>query len=182
MRSVTAVMQHDSQKQLYFKILSIYRVIIEGAWIGNWIYWTFTDPWLQVIINVSSVKTLYTVCYSTYLSVLSLLYLHQSLPGDGFQRRIFPFAWVHELYPWFSYQVLIETAQQLNHISPLTNPLTNSLTNRLTPLHSTPLHWLTDRLTDWLNNSLLTDCPIYNISAWTAQKTPFLCCCLRAVA
>jgi hypothetical protein len=31
-------------------------------------------------------------------------------------------------------------------------------------------------------NSVLTSCPAYNISAWTAQKTPFLCCCLRAVA
>jgi hypothetical protein len=32
-----------------------------------------------------------------------------------------------------------------------------------------------------LTNSLLT-CPAYNVSARTTQKTPFLCCCLRAAA
>jgi hypothetical protein len=45
-------------------------------------------------------------------------------------------------------------------------------------------------LTNWLSNSVthqptnsaqltLTNCPAYSISAWTAQKTLFLCCCLR---
>jgi hypothetical protein len=36
-------------------------------------------------------------------------------------------------------------------------------------------------LTHWLTNQLLTF-PACNISAWAAQKTQFLCCCLRAAA
>jgi hypothetical protein len=40
----------------------------------------------------------------------------------------------------------------------------NSLTHQ--PTDSTPLHWLTP-----------TNCPAYNISAWTTEKTPFLCYC-----
>jgi hypothetical protein len=47
------------------------------------------------------------------LSLLSLLYLHQSLPCIGFQRRKFPLLWVSELPPCLSYQLL--TAKVYNH-------------------------------------------------------------------
>jgi hypothetical protein len=41
-------------------IISRLWVIIDRVWIGNWIYWTLTDPWLQVIITFSLIHTLYT--------------------------------------------------------------------------------------------------------------------------
>jgi hypothetical protein len=42
-----------------FNILSRDRVIIDGVWIGNLIYWTLTYPW-QVIITVSLIQILYS--------------------------------------------------------------------------------------------------------------------------
>jgi hypothetical protein len=51
-----------------------------------------TDPWLQVIITVSLIHTIYSSLEH------SLLCLHQSF-GNGFQRRGFPFLWVPELSP-----------------------------------------------------------------------------------
>jgi hypothetical protein len=44
-----------------------------------------------------------------------------------------------------------------------------------------PSHSIVLKSTDWLN-LLPTNCPACNISARTAHKTPFLWCCLRAVA
>jgi hypothetical protein len=46
----------------------------------------------------------------TYISVHS----HASLPlpGGGFQRRIFPFLWVPELFPCLSYQLLTTTTHK----------------------------------------------------------------------
>jgi hypothetical protein len=40
---------------------------------------------------------------------------------------------------------------------------------------------LNSSLTHSLTNSTDSNCPAYNILARTSQKTPFLCCCLRAV-
>jgi hypothetical protein len=47
----------------FFFILSRDRVIINGFWIGNWIYWTLTDPWLQVTVTVSHSYTLQRSLY-----------------------------------------------------------------------------------------------------------------------
>jgi hypothetical protein len=57
-----------------------------------------------------------------------------------------------------SYQLLTATAH--NDWNPAALWLNQSLSNQLSSL--TPLH-----------------CPVYNISARTAQKTPFLCCCIQ---
>jgi hypothetical protein len=54
----------------------------------------------------------------------------------------------------------------LNPCSPLTHSLTHSLTNQLLFTSLTPR----------------TNCPAYNISARTSQKTTSLCCCLTTVA
>jgi hypothetical protein len=50
-------------------------------------------------------------------------------------------------------------------------------------LTMTELQQSSNSLTNSPANSLqqLTG-PAYNLSAWTAQKTPFLCCCLWAAA
>jgi hypothetical protein len=42
------------------KMLSRDCVMIDGVWIGNWVYLTLTGPWLQVIITVSLIHTLYS--------------------------------------------------------------------------------------------------------------------------
>jgi hypothetical protein len=33
---------------------------IDEIWIGIWIYWTLTDTWLQVIINILLIHTFYS--------------------------------------------------------------------------------------------------------------------------
>jgi hypothetical protein len=76
------------------------------------------------------------------------------------------------------------TASHPRYLSPISLQLlsrtnwleTKSLTNQLTSLHSTPLHSTPLHSTP-LNSTQLPTCPAYNISAQTAQKTPFLCCC-----
>jgi hypothetical protein len=49
------------------------------------------------------------VHYSTHLSLLTLLCLHQSLSGNGFQWRTFPLLWVPEISPCLSYHLLTAT-------------------------------------------------------------------------
>jgi hypothetical protein len=49
--------------------------------------------------------------YSTNVSLLSLLYPHQS-SGNGYQRRTLLFLWVLELSPCLSYQFLTATAHK----------------------------------------------------------------------
>jgi hypothetical protein len=70
-------------------------VIIDGVWIGNWIYWTLPDPWLQVIITVSLIHTLYNSLEHTLKS--SQPAVSSPVFSNGFQRRTFPFLWVPEL-------------------------------------------------------------------------------------
>jgi hypothetical protein len=52
------------------------------------------------------------VHHSTHLNLLSLLCLHQSVSGNGFQRRTFPFLWVTEMSPSLSYRLLTTTAHK----------------------------------------------------------------------
>jgi hypothetical protein len=80
--------------------------------------------------------------------------VHSSLPllGRVFQWWTFPFPWV----PKWSLASSSSFSQRLNPSSSLTHSLTHSPTDPLTSL----------------------TCPTYNISACTAQKKPFLCCCL----
>jgi hypothetical protein len=107
---------------------------------------------------------------------VTTLYTHTSVHSQVFTSRYSvaasnggrsPFLWIPEMYPVsatsFSQQQLTTTEpQQLSHW------LTNSFTHQPTQLNSVKL--------------ILANCPTYSISARSAQKTPFLCCCLRAVA
>jgi hypothetical protein len=111
-------------------------VTIDGGWVINWIYWTLTDPWLQVIITISLILAL-TVRYSTHLSLLSLLCVHR-LFGNGFQWRTFLYFWVPELSPCLSCQLLTaETHNDRLAAVLLTNWL---LTNQLTSIYCAQLH------------------------------------------
>jgi hypothetical protein len=89
---------------------------------------------LQIVttLNYSVIANSHTVRFiRARISLLSLLCLHQSLPGDGFQKcRLLPCSRSYRL----------ATVPQLTDCS---------------------------------------KCPAYNISARTAQKTPFLCCCIH---
>jgi hypothetical protein len=68
---------------------------VDRFWIGNWIYWTPTDPW--VISNCNCLTNSHILQFTrTHWSLLSLLCLHQS-SGNGFQRWTLPFPRVHEL-------------------------------------------------------------------------------------
>jgi hypothetical protein len=49
-------------------ILSCDGVTIHGVWICNWIYWTLTDPWRQILINVALIDTLYSSLQHTLKS------------------------------------------------------------------------------------------------------------------
>jgi hypothetical protein len=56
-----------------YSVLSLVRVTIDGVWIGNWIYWTLTDSWLQVITPVSLIHTLYSSLAHTFESSQSAM-------------------------------------------------------------------------------------------------------------
>jgi hypothetical protein len=103
-----------------------------------------------------------TTLYSTLLRTHTLVPIAMpSLPllGSGSQQRMFPFLWDPKL----------SLASATSFLQP-----------RLTT--SEP-QLLPNSLTDSRTNSLqLLTCPVYNISAWTTQKTPLLCSCLQAAA
>jgi hypothetical protein len=132
-------------------------VTIDGVWIGNRIYWPLTDRNYAL-----SLIHIFGSSLQHVLSLLSLLCLHRSFPCNGLQRRIFPLLWVPELSPCLSYQLLTATARNdWTAVLKLTNSPTNS---------SLPCTALT-----------FTNCPVYNISSRSAQRTPFLLllnCCL----
>jgi hypothetical protein len=48
--------------------------------------------------NIIAISTIYSSLEHA-LSFFSLFSLHQSFPGNGFQRRTFPLLWVPELSP-----------------------------------------------------------------------------------
>jgi hypothetical protein len=98
----------------------------------------------------------FTVTYT--LMFLACYSLHYLLTGNGFQRRKFPYS----RFP--NYPVPQQPATHSNTSQPLNcSSLTNSLTLHFPALHCTAL--------------TLAHFPAYNISAQTAQKTRFLCCC-----
>jgi hypothetical protein len=105
--------------------IATFLVAIDGVLIVMWIYWILTDPWLQVIITVTLIRTLYSSLHR-HLSLLSLLCLHP-FSGNGFQRRTFPFLWVPELSKCLSYQLLTATAH--NSWTPAVISLTHSRTH-----------------------------------------------------
>jgi hypothetical protein len=113
-------------------------VTIDGFCIGNHIYCTLTDPWLQVIITVSLIHALYSLLEHTVFSACCV------------------------------FTCLLVTAS--NGGSPPSSGFRNCPRPQLQQL-SANLPQLTDSI----------DCLAYNISARTAQKTPFLHCC-RTVA
>jgi hypothetical protein len=89
-------------------------VIINGVWIGHWIYWTYThNTLLQVTIPLSIIDT---ICSSLQhvQSLLRLLHLHRLSPDNDCQCR--------------SFRVQVLTSQRLSHNS-LFAP-TNSQTGR----------------------------------------------------
>jgi hypothetical protein len=112
------------------------------------------------------------------LSLFSLLCLHQSLPGNGFQRWMFPLLWVPKLLPCLSCQLLTATAHK--------DWTAAALTNQLTPLYSTALH-STNTLTElnlvgWVKlpqsgPTENTTCNISSTVAWChCRGDMFLCC------
>jgi hypothetical protein len=71
----------------------VYGVTIDRVLIGKWIYWTLTDPSLQLIITVSVIHTL----YSSLEHILKL-------SDNGLS-----FLWVPELSPCLSYRSCLLT-------------------------------------------------------------------------
>jgi hypothetical protein len=137
-----------------------------GVWIGNWIYWTPIDPWLQVITTVSLIHTLYNSLehvLKSSQSAMSSSVFWQQLPTAGV-----PLPLGSRTVPGFIYQLLTSTAHK--EWTPA-NSLTHSLTNEL-PFNS---------LTNSAHRLHFTYCPAYNISARTTQKTQFFFCCLIVV-
>jgi hypothetical protein len=69
---------------LYLIMLSRDGVTTDEVWIGTWIYWTVTDPWLQVFITVPLIHTLYSSLDHTRKSsepALSSPLVRQVLPA-----------------------------------------------------------------------------------------------------
>jgi hypothetical protein len=124
------------QLSLLLNLLSRVWVTMDGVLIGNWICWALTDRNYAVNIALSLIHTLYNSLQYA-LSIFSLFCLHQSFPGNGFQRRTFPLLWGPELSPFLSCQLLTLTAHNdWSAVLWLTYPLTNQLTS----LHCTQLH------------------------------------------
>jgi hypothetical protein len=120
----------------FTKILSHDLVNIYGVWIGNWIYWILTDPWLQMIMTVSLIHTLHNC---TYVSLLSLLCLVTAANGGLSPSSGFP--------NYFCAPTSSFSQQQLTTTVP--QRFSNWLTHQLT--HSIPL-------TASLFTNFCTDC------------------------
>jgi hypothetical protein len=63
-------------------------VIIDGVWIGNWIYLTLADRNYELSIALSLIYTLYNSLQHAQ-SLLNLLCLHRLSPSNSFQHRSF---------------------------------------------------------------------------------------------
>jgi hypothetical protein len=114
----------------------------------------FVGPYNSVTTSsysaIADKHTIYSSVEHTLLSLLSLRCLYR-FSGNGFLRRTFCFLWVPELSPSSA------TSFPQQHLT-TTELVTNSVTHQ--PTISTQV------------NS--TDCPAYDISTRTAQKTLFL--------
>jgi hypothetical protein len=125
------------------KTLSLFRVIfllrhpclcpLRMSVLASWAYGLVSGfiehiyTKLVTTSNYSAIANSHSaIHYSTHLSLLSQLCLHQS-SGNRFQRRKFPFLWVPELSPNSS------SSQRLKRSSSLTQSLTHQ------PTHSTAL-------------------------------------------
>ena len=63
-------------------------MILDGVWIGNWIYWILTNRIDRNYIAVANSHTHYSSLQHA-LNHLSLLCVHRLSPGNGSQRRGF---------------------------------------------------------------------------------------------
>jgi hypothetical protein len=113
-------------------------VIIDGVWIGDWIYWQLTD----VNYKVQLLSVIHALVFSLQ-QAFHLMYIHQPLPGSDFQRWRSPLLWVSKLSPCVIYQRLTAAAAHKDWCAAAL--LTNSLANYLSPLQCTALtqllHW-----------------------------------------
>jgi hypothetical protein len=109
------------------------------------------------LLNTQLVTTFHSSLQHA-LNLCSLLRLHQSLPGNGFNGGLSPYSGFPN-YPRAS--LLVSNSSKRPNCS---SPLTSHQPTRFVPLYSSAL-------------TSLTSCSAYNISARTAQKTLFLCCC-----
>jgi hypothetical protein len=109
-------------------------VTVDRVWIGNCIYWTLTDPWLQVIITNSLINTLYSSLEHTHKAsqpacCVSTSLLVMASNGRRSSSSRFLNCPQHQLPASHS-----NSSQQLNHTGYLTHSLTHPPTNSLTPL------------------------------------------------
>jgi hypothetical protein len=108
------------------------QIHCHGDWIGNWIYWTLTDPRLEVITTVSLIHT-YVLRSSQSAIFIGLLVASSNggrSPSSGFPN-------CPQLHLPISD---INSSQGLNSSSPITHPPTHPLTHW--PTNYSPLRWL----------------------------------------
>jgi hypothetical protein len=121
----------------------------------------------MLLQQVSIAPSLIHIFCSSLQHVLSLLSLLQPFLSKGFQQRTFPFLWVPKLSlssaTSFSQQQLTTTEPQQS-----SGQLHWLHFNSQTGGHLTPTSYSSGHF------SRLSTCPAYNVSGWTAQKTPLL--------
>jgi hypothetical protein len=124
------IIQHSSHTATALRHCHVV-VTIDSVWTGNRIYWTLTDPWIQVTIALSLIHTLCNslerTLKSSQTSVSSLAVARQRLPTADF---LLPLG--RRNIPGLSYQFLTATAH--NDWTAAILWLTDSPTNSL---HST---------------------------------------------
>jgi hypothetical protein len=124
----------------YTNILSHDWVTVYGVWIGNWICWTLTDPWLQVIVTVSLIHTVYSSpedkLKSSQPAVSSAVFWERLRTADN------PLSLGSRTVPDLSYQLL--TSATHNDWTPVVLSLTHSPTHQPTTFHFSDSHISTD--------------------------------------
>jgi hypothetical protein len=98
--------------------LSIYLVTYKYCHVYEWLQTEFgvVIEFIELLLDVGTsnysaiANSHFTIHCSTHLSLPSMLCLHQSLSGDGFKRRIFPFLWVPGLSLYLGFQFLTATS------------------------------------------------------------------------
>jgi hypothetical protein len=111
----------------------------------------------------------------TYTSVHSHVFISRFSVAAS-KRRTFPFLWIRKCPLPQLPASNSNSSQRLNLSSSITDSLSQSLTNKLNSTQLNATEFTSTQLT-------FINCPPYNISARTAQKTPFPiiavsnCCC-----